>query len=42
LGERDNVADQFPDVTSRLHRMLRSWREVVGAKLPTVNPISEK
>ena len=33
-GEQDDLAEKLPDVTSRLLRALRDWRNDVDAKMP--------
>ncbi len=38
LGETHNLAAAQPETVERLHGQLVSWREVVGAKVPAVNP----
>jgi len=37
-GERNNLAEQKPQMTKRLHENLAEWRREVGAKSPTPNP----
>lgn len=38
LGESRNLAATKRQLASRLHEKLRSWRESVGAQMPTLNP----
>lgn len=38
IGEQHNLSREEPDRTEHLHGLLRSWREDIGAKLPTPNP----
>lgn len=39
IGERNNVAAQNPAVTTKLHNMLKNWRNEVNAPVPTdLNP----
>ena len=38
IGEESNLAEQMPERTAKLHKMLVDWRESVEAVLPTVNP----
>ncbi len=38
IGEGHNLADAQPQVTKRLHDMLRAWRDDVEAKIPEPNP----
>lgn len=38
VGERQNLAQTYPDVTGRLRQRLEQWRKDVGAQLPTPNP----
>jgi|GEM_PF-4260651 len=37
IGEKHNRVDQYPEVVSRLHRMLQNWRREVDAKMPIIN-----
>lgn len=37
-GERKDVAQMMPHVTETLKRSLESWRDQVGAQMPTANP----
>ncbi|MCC6228188.1 MAG: sulfatase [Phycisphaerales bacterium] len=37
-GESTNVAPQFPDTASHLAHLLHTWRDRVGAKMPSPNP----
>lgn len=37
-AEKNNIASQNPELTSKLHALLKEWREKVGAQLPTPNP----
>lgn len=37
-GERKDVAQMMPHVTATLKRSLESWRDQVGAQMPTANP----
>ncbi len=37
-GEKDNLAARHPDTAKKLHAKLASWREEVGAIMPTPNP----
>jgi arylsulfatase A-like enzyme len=39
IGEEQNLADQEPVVTARLHQLLLAWRAAVEAKIP--RPASE-
>lgn len=38
VGEEHNLAQEAPQRTERLHRLLLDWRESVEAKLPQPNP----
>jgi arylsulfatase A-like enzyme len=38
LGESRNLAATKRQLASQLHEKLRSWRESVGAQMPTLNP----
>jgi arylsulfatase A-like enzyme len=38
VGEQTDLAAAEPDRTAKLHAKLKSWREAVGAQLPTPNP----
>jgi hypothetical protein len=38
ISEEHNLADELPDVTTRLHQMLVAWRERIEAKIPQPNP----
>ncbi len=38
LGEAQNLVDREPDIAARLAAQLASWRESVGAQMPTHNP----
>lgn len=39
VGERHNVAAKYPEVTQKLHKMLRDWRQQTQAPVPTeLNP----
>jgi arylsulfatase A-like enzyme len=38
IGEEHNLADAQPQVATRLHDMLRAWRDDVEAKIPEPNP----
>lgn len=38
LSESINLVDQEPEITSKLHHLLRDWRRAVEAKLPQPNP----
>lgn len=37
-AETTNIASQKPELTGKLHALLKEWREKVGAQLPTPNP----
>ncbi len=36
-GESANLAEQEPRIAANLYRMLREWRDEVGARMPVVN-----
>lgn len=38
IGETKDLAPQQPDVVARLRQNLETWRQSVGAQLPTANP----
>lgn len=38
IGETNNVAKQWPERVRQLHSKLKTWRESVGAKMPSTNP----
>ena len=38
IGERNDVAEQFPERRDELLTRLHSWQEAVGAQMPTSNP----
>ena len=38
LGETENLAEQMPELASRLQKKLSEWRTSVGARMPTENP----
>lgn len=38
IGEKKNLADAMPKRAAELRRMLHTWREKVGAKMPSPNP----
>ncbi|GAF67897.1 unnamed protein product, partial [marine sediment metagenome] len=38
IGEAENLAAEEPQLAGRLRRQLASWRERVGARMPTGNP----
>jgi arylsulfatase A-like enzyme len=38
IGETRNLAADLPEVTARLHGLLRAWREALEAKIPAPNP----
>jgi arylsulfatase A-like enzyme len=40
--EKKDLADEKPDLTDRLHKLLGTWRKEVGAQMPTVNPNYEE
>ncbi|MGC8888342.1 MAG: sulfatase [Verrucomicrobiia bacterium] len=37
-AEKNNIANQKPELTDKLHAILKEWRKKVGAQLPTSNP----
>lgn len=37
IGERYNLASQYPEKTAQLHARLKAWRTNVGARMPTPN-----
>lgn len=39
LGEAHDVSREHPEIARRLRAELRKWREDVGAKMPTPNPL---
>ncbi len=39
LGEQNNRADDFPELTRELHRLLSDWREDIGAKMPAAREV---
>jgi len=38
IGEKNNLALSMPEKTAQLHKMLKTWRDEVGARYPTRNP----
>ncbi len=38
IGEKTNLAGQMPDRVKDLHRLLKEWRNAVGAQMPAPNP----
>jgi hypothetical protein len=38
IGEEHSLAEAQPQVATRLHDMLRAWRDDVEAKIPEPNP----
>ncbi len=38
LGEQNNLASRFPDITVKLHQRLEAWRKAVAAQLPAEPP----
>ncbi len=38
VGEKHNLARHHRGRTAAMHRMLKDWRQAVGARLPTPNP----
>jgi arylsulfatase A-like enzyme len=38
VSEEENIAEEDPELASRLKRLLAGWRESVEAKLPQPNP----
>ncbi len=38
IEEENNLADQMPELASKMHNMLIKWRESVEAKIPQPNP----
>jgi arylsulfatase A-like enzyme len=38
LGERNNLAQDFPERAAELHEVLQTWLEEMGAQLPVPNP----
>jgi len=38
IGEKNNLAASMPEKTAQLHKMLKAWRDEVGARYPTKNP----
>jgi hypothetical protein len=38
IGERNDLAEQFPERRDELLARLHSWQESVGAQMPTGNP----
>jgi hypothetical protein len=38
IGEKHNIAEELPDITTHLKRLLKSWRERVEANIPEPNP----
>ncbi len=38
VGERNNLAEEMPEKTAELHKLLVEWRARVEARLPTKNP----
>ena len=38
ISENNNIADEFPEITSKLKGLLKDWRERVEAKIPKPNP----
>ncbi|MGC8744268.1 MAG: sulfatase [Verrucomicrobiia bacterium] len=37
-SEKNNIANKNPELTRKLHELLKEWRKKVGAQLPTPNP----
>ncbi|WP_373515130.1 sulfatase [Persicitalea sp.] len=40
IGEQNNLADKNPGKTLQLHTILQNWRQDVGARLPSKNPMA--
>jgi len=40
IGEQNNLAATNPGKTQQLHTLLRNWRQEVGAKMPSKNPMA--
>ncbi|MHC4086677.1 MAG: hypothetical protein ACYSU5_15940 [Planctomycetota bacterium] len=38
IGEKKNLAAKMPGTAARLHKILKTWRKDVDAKMPTPNP----
>ena len=38
IGESIDLSESRPEITARLHGMLKAWRQEVNAKLPAANP----
>jgi hypothetical protein len=38
VGESDDLSRRDPNRTAKLHAMLKTWREAVGAVMPVKNP----
>ncbi len=38
LGEQNNLAEIHPEIAERLYKKLQTWREEIGAQMPTPNP----
>jgi len=41
IGEKNNLADRYPEIKTELHEMLKTWRKLVDAKMPSANPNHE-
>ncbi len=39
IGEKVNLADSLPDITSKLSGQLQKWRESTGSQMPVPNPL---
>jgi len=37
IGEKNNLAASMPEKTAQLHKMLKAWRDEVGARYPAKN-----
>ncbi|GAF89972.1 unnamed protein product, partial [marine sediment metagenome] len=38
IGEKNNLAAKMPEKAAEMHKMLRTWRRQVDARMPTPNP----
>jgi hypothetical protein len=38
IEEKDNLAEQMPDLRDKMHARLEVWKESVAARIPQPNP----
>ncbi|MFH5834111.1 sulfatase [Halalkalibaculum sp. DA384] len=42
VSEKNNLVDEKPEITQRLHEALKNWRQKVNAQMPKPNPDYQK